>query len=89
MAKKVIIVEGILIFCEPELRKLLDVKIFVDTVSIVVFHRAGLVCACVCTRKYEAFQVLSRLASCSSVLCIVSCGKHAVSFTVAVNPLAA
>ncbi len=29
--KRVIIVEGILIFAEPELRKLFDVKIFVDT----------------------------------------------------------
>ena len=30
-AKNVVIVEGILIFAEPELRKLFDVKIFVDT----------------------------------------------------------
>ncbi|CAM9523710.1 unnamed protein product, partial [Sphacelaria rigidula] len=39
VAKKVIIVEGILIFCEPELRKLLDVKIFVDTEADIRFIR--------------------------------------------------
>lgn len=32
--KGVIIVEGILIFTHPELRELLDVKVFVDTVRI-------------------------------------------------------
>lgn len=31
--RRVIIVEGILIFCDPCLRDKLDVKIFVDTVS--------------------------------------------------------
>lgn len=30
--KGVIIVEGILIFCDPDLRDLLDIKVFVDTV---------------------------------------------------------
>ncbi|MDP1716255.1 MAG: uridine kinase [Anaerolineales bacterium] len=35
----VILVEGILIFAEPELRKLLDVKIFVDTDADVRFIR--------------------------------------------------
>jgi uridine kinase len=33
MPRRVIVVEGILIFAEPELRKLFDVKIFVDTDS--------------------------------------------------------
>lgn len=37
--KKVIIVEGILIFTEPELRKLFDVKIFVDTDADIRFIR--------------------------------------------------
>jgi len=36
---RVIIVEGILIFCEPALRELLDVKIFVDTDSDLRFIR--------------------------------------------------
>ena len=36
---RVIIVEGILIFAEPELRKLFDVKIFVDTNSDIRFIR--------------------------------------------------
>ena len=35
----VIIVEGILIFAEPELRRLFDVKIFVDTDSDIRFIR--------------------------------------------------
>jgi uridine kinase len=35
----VVLVEGILIFAEPELRKLFDVKIFVDTDSDVRFIR--------------------------------------------------
>jgi len=37
--KRVIIVEGILIFAEPELRKLFDVKLFVDTNADVRFIR--------------------------------------------------
>jgi uridine kinase len=37
--RNVIIVEGILIFAEPELRKLFDVKIFVDTDSDIRFIR--------------------------------------------------
>lgn len=37
--KPVIMVEGILIFADPELRKLLDVKIFVDTDSDIRFIR--------------------------------------------------
>jgi uridine kinase len=37
--KRVIIVEGILIFAEPELRKLFDVKIFVDTDPDIRFIR--------------------------------------------------
>ena len=37
--KKVILVEGILIFTEPELRKLFDVKIFVDTDADIRFIR--------------------------------------------------
>lgn len=37
--RKVIIVEGILIFSEPELMKLLDVKIFVDTDDDIRFIR--------------------------------------------------
>jgi len=37
--QRVIIVEGILIFAEPELRKLFDVKLFVDTNSDVRFIR--------------------------------------------------
>jgi len=36
---RVIIVEGILIFAEPELRKLFDVKIFVDTDADIRFIR--------------------------------------------------
>jgi uridine kinase len=36
---KVIIVEGILIFSQPELRKLLDIKIFVDTDADIRFIR--------------------------------------------------
>lgn len=36
--KGVIIVEGILIFSHPELRDLLDVKIFVDTVRACTHH---------------------------------------------------
>lgn len=39
MPKRVIIVEGILIFGEPELRKLFDVKIFVDTDADLRFIR--------------------------------------------------
>lgn len=39
MPKQVIMVEGILIFSEPELRPLLDVKIFVDTDSDIRFIR--------------------------------------------------
>jgi uridine kinase len=35
----IILVEGILIFCEPELRKLLDVKIYVDTDPDIRFIR--------------------------------------------------
>ena len=38
-ARAVILVEGILIFTEPELRKLFDVKIFVDTDADVRFIR--------------------------------------------------
>jgi uridine kinase len=38
-ARPVIMVEGILIFAEPPLRKLLDVKIFVDTDSDIRFIR--------------------------------------------------
>lgn len=37
--RNVILVEGILIFAEPELRKLFDVKIFVDTDADVRFIR--------------------------------------------------
>lgn len=37
--RKVIVVEGILIFSEPELLKLLDVKIFVDTADDLRFIR--------------------------------------------------
>ena len=37
--RKVIVVEGILIFTEPELRKLFDLKIFVDTDSDIRFIR--------------------------------------------------
>jgi uridine kinase len=37
--RNVIIVEGILIFAEPELRRLFDVKIFVDTDSDIRFIR--------------------------------------------------
>lgn len=37
--RKVIVVEGILIFAEPELLKLLDVKIFVDTADDIRFIR--------------------------------------------------
>ena len=37
--QRVIIVEGILIFAEPELRKLFDVKLFVDTNADVRFIR--------------------------------------------------
>jgi uridine kinase len=37
--RKVIVVEGILIFAEPELLKLLDVKIFVDTDDDIRFIR--------------------------------------------------
>lgn len=37
--RRVILVEGILIFAEPELRKLFDVKIFVDTDADVRFIR--------------------------------------------------
>jgi len=37
--KPVIMVEGILIFAEPELRKLFDIKIFVDTDSDIRFIR--------------------------------------------------
>ncbi len=37
--RRVILVEGILIFVEPELRKLFDVKIFVDTDADVRFIR--------------------------------------------------
>ncbi len=37
--RPVILVEGILIFAEPELRKLFDVKIFVDTDSDIRFIR--------------------------------------------------
>lgn len=37
--RKVIVVEGILIFSEPELLKLLDVKIFVDTEDDIRFIR--------------------------------------------------
>lgn len=36
---KVIVVEGILIFCEPSLRELMDVKIFVDTAADLRFIR--------------------------------------------------
>ena len=38
-SRKVIVVEGILIFTEPELRKLFDLKIFVDTDSDIRFIR--------------------------------------------------
>ena len=38
-SRRVIIVEGILIFAEPELRKLFDVKIFVDTDADIRFIR--------------------------------------------------
>ncbi len=38
-AEPVILVEGILIFAEPELRKLFDVKIFVDTDADIRFIR--------------------------------------------------
>jgi uridine kinase len=38
-ARPVILVEGILIFAEPELRRLFDVKIFVDTDSDIRFIR--------------------------------------------------
>ena len=37
--QRVIIIEGILIFVEPELRKLLDVKLFVDTNADIRFIR--------------------------------------------------
>jgi uridine kinase len=37
--KRVILVEGILIYADPELRKLFDVKIFVDTDSDIRFIR--------------------------------------------------
>ncbi len=37
--KPIIMVEGILIFAEPELRKLFDIKIFVDTDSDIRFIR--------------------------------------------------
>ena len=37
--QRVIIVEGILIFAEPELRKLFDIKIFVDTDADIRFIR--------------------------------------------------
>ena len=37
--RRVILVEGILIFAEPELRKLFDIKIFVDTDADVRFIR--------------------------------------------------
>lgn len=37
--RNVILVEGILIFAEPELRKLFDVKIFVDTDADIRFIR--------------------------------------------------
>jgi uridine kinase len=37
--KRVILIEGILIFAEPELRKLFDVKIFVDTDADLRFIR--------------------------------------------------
>jgi uridine kinase len=37
--KRIILVEGILIFYEPELRKLFDVKIFVDTDADIRFIR--------------------------------------------------
>jgi uridine kinase len=37
--RKVILVDGILIYVEPELRKLFDVKIFVDTDSDIRFIR--------------------------------------------------
>ena len=37
--RPVILVEGILIFAEPELRKLFDVKIFVDTDADIRFIR--------------------------------------------------
>lgn len=37
--RNVIVVEGILIFAEPELRKLFDVKIFVDTDADIRFIR--------------------------------------------------
>ena len=37
--RKVIVVEGILIFSEPELLKLLDIKIFVDTADDIRFIR--------------------------------------------------
>jgi uridine kinase len=37
--RRVVLVEGILIFAEPELRKLFDVKLFVDTDSDLRFIR--------------------------------------------------
>lgn len=37
--RKVIIVEGILLFAEPNLRKILDIKIFVDTDDDIRFIR--------------------------------------------------
>ena len=37
--QRIIIIEGILIFVEPELRKLLDVKLFVDTNADIRFIR--------------------------------------------------
>ncbi len=39
MAQPIILVEGILIFVEPELRELLDIKIFVDTDADIRFIR--------------------------------------------------
>lgn len=44
--KGVIIVEGILIFSDPQLRDLLDVKIFVDTVSSTMVDLVAIVVRC-------------------------------------------
>jgi uridine kinase len=47
--RTIIVVEGILIFVEPELRDLLDIKIFVDTDDDIRFIRRYVLmqyCAC-------------------------------------------
>lgn len=58
LPKPVIIVEGILVLCNPELRKLMDIKVFVDCDSDVRLSRV--IQRDMVERGRDVYQVLAR-----------------------------